>query len=292
MNPLAARLFVGLQYPMPSYLMTAAAHRLARVRLAAVKNRLIRGFVRTFPVNVDECAAPVPEGYETFNDFFTRSLKPDCRPVDPATRAVVSPVDGRLSQAGTIDAGRLLQAKGLDYSLDDLLATDLEDAAHYDGGLFVTAYLAPQDYHRVHAPLAGRLTALRYVPGDLFSVNAATAARVPRLFARNERLVCHFASDAGPFVVVFVGAVNVGSITTPWTGELRPRRRGVVSELDIRRTETNPYVEKGDLLGWFNFGSSVILLLPRAAARLDDGLDAGAKLRMGERIATLTGLST
>lgn len=281
-----ARVFVWLQYLLPKHALTALCHRVARVHNRRVKDALIRGFVRLFPVDTSEAALPVPDGYASFNDFFTRELKPGARPVDDADGTLIAPADGTISEAGDVVQGRLLQAKGVYYSLEDLLATDLADAANFADGTFVTIYLAPQDYHRVHAPAGGRLTAARHVPGDLFSVNEATARRLPGLFARNERLVCHFSTAAGPLALIFVGALNVGSITTRWSGELRPRRRGVVRELDLGRSGEDLEVEKGELLGWFNMGSSVILLLPKGACELPASLRPGTRLRMGEALAT------
>ena len=207
------------------------------------------------------------------------------REIDDDEDAIVSPVDGTVSVAGTIQASSIFQAKGINYSLDDLLATDLDTAAGYIDGSFATIYLAPYNYHRVHAPLAGELTAARYVPGDLFSVNEATVSRVQGLFRRNERLVMHFRTATGPAALIFVGALNVGSISTPWTGEIRPRKDGVVDVLDISTHPTE--VEKGDLLGWFNMGSTVILLLPAGACEWDDDLQPGETLRMGEEIGEL-----
>ncbi len=291
MKSVKARLFVWLQYLLPRHGLTAMVYRLARMRQPAIKNALIRGFVRLFDVNTDEAASEVPDGYATFNDFFTRELKPGSRPLDASARSLVSPVDGTVSAAGTISRGMLLQAKNHHYSLQDLLATDLEEADGFDGGHFITIYLAPYNYHRVHAPLAGRLTAARYVPGDLFSVNDNTVSQLPGLFARNERLVCHFATAAGPFSLLFVGALNVGSITTPWTGELRPRAHGVAEQLDIHRGDPGTNVDKGDLLGWFNMGSTVIMLLPRGACELGDALQNGKTVRMGETLATLHGIT-
>ncbi len=292
MSSAAARLFVWLQYLLPRYALTRLCYRIARIRQTRLKNLLIRGFVRLFPVNTDEAGAAVPDGYATFNDFFTRDLKVGARPIDPAPNAIVSPADGRISELGRIEHGTLLQAKGMRYSLEDLLATDIDDAANFEDGNFVTIYLAPQDYHRVHAPQAGRLTASRYVPGDLFSVNDATAERLPRLFARNERLVCHFATDLGPLVLIFIGALNVGSITTLWSGELRPRRHGLPSELELPQVQNGYTVERGGLLGWFNMGSSVIVLLPRTASRLRDDLRPGTPVRMGEALATRRDIAT
>ncbi|MEQ8207963.1 MAG: archaetidylserine decarboxylase [Woeseia sp.] len=287
MSNFKGRLFVYLQHLLPRFGVTAMIYRLTRVQHTAIKNLLIRSFIRLFKVDTQELDTPVPDGYATFNDFFIRQLKADARPVSEDANVLTSPVDGTISEAGKISHGRLFQAKGHYYSLRDLLATDLEDASHYNDGKFATIYLAPHNYHRVHAPFAGHLTAARYVPGDLFSVNQATVSHLPGLFARNERLICHFDSELGPFVVIFVGAMNVGSISTPWSGEIRPRRKGMVEQLDLADSPLDRQVKKGDLLGWFNMGSTVILLLPRAV-KLQDSLQPGKPMRMGEDLATIS----
>lgn len=279
-------LFVGLQFLLPRYLLTAAIYRLARLRLVPLKNAFINSFIKLFAVDTDDAAAEVPNGYATFNDFFTRELRAGARPIDSANRSVVSPVDGTVSAAGPIAEGMLLQAKGHHYSLQDLLATDLPDAKAFAEGHFITIYLAPYNYHRVHAPVGGKLVTARYVPGDLFSVNEATVSQLAGLFTRNERLICHFTTDAGPVAVLFVGALNVGSISTPWTGEIRPRKKGVVEQVTLSESAAT-VVQKGDLLGWFNMGSTVIVLLPRGAATLRGELPGGTTVRMGEPLANL-----
>jgi phosphatidylserine decarboxylase len=278
-------LFVILQYVLPKHLLTALVYRVARIRRPGIKNFLIRAFVRAFDVDVDEVLKPVPDGFKTFNEFFIRELDAGERPVDDRDEMLVSPVDGTVSIAGSLQGGMLVQVKGMSYSLEELLATDLENAHAYDDGQFATIYLAPYNYHRVHAPIDGSLVAARYVPGDLFSVSAETVARVRGLFRRNERLVLHFDTPLGPAAVILVGALNVGSISTPWTGEIRPRANGVVEALDISAHSAD--VRKGDLLGWFNMGSTVILLLPRAACEWNDDLEPGETVRMGEAIAKL-----
>jgi phosphatidylserine decarboxylase len=275
-----------LQYLLPRYWLTALVHRLARVRAPAVKNFLIRRFTRLYGVDTSEVRLAVPGGFATFNDFFVRELAPGARPVDPAPGAIVSPVDGTVSQAGAIEGNALLQAKGMNYALDELLAAQSGSAGAYRDGAFATLYLAPHNYHRVHAPCAAGLRAMHYVPGDLFSVNAATAARVRGLFRRNERLILEFATDYGPAALIFVGALNVGSITTPWTGEIRPRRHGVVETLDPGRTRT---VDTGELLGWFNLGSTVILLFPPGACEWHPSLQPGSTVRMGQAIGRRPG---
>ncbi len=281
-----ARLFVYLQYLLPKHLLTSIVYRVARIRTRAVKNGLIKGFLGIYDVDVGEVDKKIPDDFATFNDFCTRELAAGARPVDAAPDALVSPVDGTLSQAGMLRSQRILQAKGIDYTLDDLLAIDLEQARAFRNGAFATIYLAPYNYHRVHAPMDGELVAAHYVPGDLFSVNNATARFVPGLFRRNERLNLHFRTASGPMAVIFVGALNVGSITTPWTGEIRPRRSGVVETMDISSHTRD--VRKGDLLGWFNMGSTVILLLPENSCDWNPDFEPGAITRMGEPIGRLS----
>jgi phosphatidylserine decarboxylase len=279
-----ANAFVILQYLLPRHWLTTVTYRIARIRNPRIKDFLITRFVRLYDVDTDEIKLDLPQDFRTFNDFFVRELNDGAREIDGNADAITSPVDGTLSVAGTLQTDSLLQAKGINYSLDDLLATDLEESASYIGGRFATIYLAPYNYHRVHAPLEGELVAARYVPGDLFSVNDATVSRVPGLFRRNERLILHFRTAHGSAVLILVGALNVGSISTRWSGEIRPRKGGIVDAIDISRHD--PRVRKGDLLGWFNMGSTVILLLPDDCCEWDDDLEPGDRLRMGESIGT------
>lgn len=278
-------LFVWLQYLLPRAAMTAAVYRLARIRTRWIKDAMIRGFVRMFDVDLAEIGQEVPHDFRTLNDFFTRELAHDARPIDANADAIVSPVDGTVSAAAAIDDNRIFQAKGIDYTLEDLLATDIDRADAFREGRFATIYLAPYNYHRVHMPLDGRLLAAHYVPGDLFSVNGSTAAHVPGLFSRNERLNLHFTTAVGPMVVVLVGALNVGSISTPWSGEIRPRKSGVVESIDLSAAPRS--VRKGDLLGWFNMGSTVILLLPRDSCAWHDDFNAGVTTVVGKAIGEL-----
>jgi len=287
MKQLKAWLFLTLQRLIPRSLLTRLVHWLTRIRTSSVKNFLIRHFVKAYKVDVEEVLLPVPDGFASFNDFFIRELKPRQRPVDPDDAAIVSPADGTVSAAGSIEKDRIFQAKGLHYTLTDLLATDLADVDNFVGGAFATIYLAPYNYHRVHCPLAGRLTAARYVPGDLFSVNAATVSLLPNLFTRNERLVCHFETASGPMVVILVGAMNVGSINTIWTGELKPRKRGVADDIDLRSVGTDTAVAKGDLLGWFNMGSTVIMLFPASVTECFATLESDRMVRVGESIGSI-----
>jgi phosphatidylserine decarboxylase len=280
-----AKAFVLLQYLLPRHWLTAIIWRIARIRHTGTKNFLITKFASAFDVDLEEVKLDVPGDFATFNDFFIRELADNARPIDDDAEAIVSPVDGTVSFAGDIHGDSIFQAKGIDYSLGDLLATDMDEAEHYIDGCFATIYLAPYNYHRVHAPLAGELVGARYVPGDLFSVNEATVANLDGLFRRNERLVMHFRTPQGPAVLIFVGALNVGSISTPWTGEIRPRKAGVVDVLELSAHPTA--VEKGDLLGWFNMGSTVILLFPKGVCEWDDDLEPGETLKMGVEIGEL-----
>jgi len=262
-------------------------NRLARVRNKFVKDTLIRQFVRAYPVDVDEVSRPIPSGFDSFNDFFTRSLHDDARPVDSDDKSVTSPADGVVSECGRLQSDQLLQAKGKTYGLVDLLATDTAQAAKFVDGSFATIYLAPHNYHRVHSPLTAKLTSLVYVPGDLYSVNENTARFLPRLFTRNERLVCHFEGQHGPFVLVMVGAMNVGTIDTIWTGPIRPQRRGLAQALDPTLFANTPSVDKGEMIGWFNMGSTVILLLPPQNEDCLSGLAKGDSVKVGEKIGNL-----
>ncbi|MEM7503908.1 MAG: archaetidylserine decarboxylase [Pseudomonadota bacterium] len=285
MASVRAATFVFLQYLVPKHALTAVVYHLARARWPWLKDLLIRLLVRLYRIDIEELDRPTPRGFESLNAFFTRPLAPGARPIDQDASAFISPVDGSVSACGTINRDQLFQAKGKHYSLIDLLATNVADADDFVGGSFATIYLAPHNYHRVHAPLAGELLSVRHIPGSLFSVNADTVNAIDNLFCRNERLVCRFATSAGAVAVVFVGALNVGSITTPWTGELRAGRP-VGCEFPI---ETGTRVSKGDLLGWFNMGSTVILLAE--AGRVDwlNDLVPGAVCTMGQSLGTLNG---
>ncbi len=280
------RLFAVLQHLLPRHALTALVYRLARIRYTPVKNVMIRGFVRLFDVDVSDAKQRTPDDFATFNDFFIRELADGARPVDPAPGRVVSPVDGTVSVAAALRDDSIVQAKGIDYSLADLFAIDLAEAHAFDGGKVATIYLAPYNYHRVHMPFDGTLTAMHYVPGDLFSVNSATARSINGLFHRNERLNVMFDTAFGPAALVFVGALNVGSISTPWTGEIRPRRNGIVEQPGKANLPVT--LERGDLLGWFNMGSTVILLLPHGSFRWHDDLTEGKVVRMGQALGETT----
>ncbi|MBT8101874.1 MAG: phosphatidylserine decarboxylase [Gammaproteobacteria bacterium] len=278
--------FVALQYLLPRHWLTAVIYRVARIRNKRVKDVLITRFVKLYDVDTDEIKLELPGGFATFNDFFVRELNDNAREIDTDKHSIIAPADGTVSLAGSLCANSLLQAKGLEYTLDDLLATDLDESLAYVDGRFATIYLAPYNYHRVHAPFDAELVAARYVPGDLFSVNEATVSKVAGLFRRNERLVMHFKTASGPAVLILVGALNVGSISTPWSGEIRPRKAGSVDAIALSGHDTR--VLKGDLLGWFNMGSTVILLLPDGGFEWHAALEPGQTLRMGQSIGTYT----
>ena len=284
-----ARLFAYLQFFLPKFWLTAIVYRLTRIRHPGFKDFLITGFVRLYDVETQDIKLALPADFASFNEFFIRELSDHTRPIDAGEHSIVSPVDGTVSQAGRLRRNALLQAKGIEYSLDDLLATNLDDARAYTAGHFATIYLAPYNYHRVHAPMAGKLESASYVPGDLFSVNQATAANISGLFRRNERLILNFRTATGPLAVIFVGALNVGSISTPWSGEIRPRHSGIVETIDLGPDKIS--VAKGDLLGWFNMGSTVILLLPEGSCDWHELLVADATVQMGTSIGVLRSAS-
>jgi phosphatidylserine decarboxylase len=282
------RLFVAMQHVLPQHTLSRVVHRLTRTPARGVKNRLISAFVTHFKPRMTEAREPNPLAYGSFNEFFTRELKDGARAVDQDARTVVSPVDGTVSQIGSLEAHRLLQAKNRYYALADLLGGDSEWTRRFAGGTFATLYLAPYDYHRIHMPLTGRLAAAWFVPGRLFSVNAVTAASVAGLFARNERVVCCFEGERVPFAVVLVGALFVGSMATVWHGDVTPRQPRRTSTLPLENVPAPLTLPKGAEMGRFNMGSTVILLFPPHASKWRDGLAAGNLVRMGEPIGYLS----
>ena len=270
-------LFATLQQLVPQQQLSKVAGRLAASRHPYVKRAFIRSFAKAYHVSLDEYERQSFNAYESFNDFFTRELKGDVRPIDTTADGIVSPADGMISQLGQIDDHKLLQAKGRYYDVGQLLA-DSEDGHYFADGSFATVYLAPSNYHRVHMPFDGTLTKTRYVPGTLFSVNNTTADNVPDLFARNERLVCMFDTKYGKAAVVMVGAMIVAGIETVATGK--------ISRTDnIQEAEHDMSFEKGDELGRFYLGSTAIVVLPKAAkADWLDGIQAHSIVKMGQLI--------
>ena len=282
-----ARLFVAIQHLLPQHSLSRVVHRIARSRSKPVKNVLISAFVRGFRPDMSEAEQSDPRSYASFNDFFTRALRPGARPIERDARVLVSPVDGTISQIGRLDGRRLIQAKGHDFELDALLAGSPDQVQRFTGGSFATLYLAPYNYHRIHMPLAGTLRAAWFVPGRLFSVNAVTTAAVPGLFARNERVVCIFDSPAIEFAMVLVGALFVGSISTVWHGDVTPGGPRRVRQLPITDLAAPLQLDKGAEMGRFNMGSTVILLLPPGAADWLPDLRPGSRIRVGQPLARL-----
>ncbi len=282
MSRIAERAFIGLQYLLPQHFLSGVVRWVTRSRIGFVRTALVRSFLRHYPVDLSEAAHGEVADYASFNDFFTRRLRAGARVHDPDPRAALCPVDGTVSQAGAIEGGTLLQAKGLYYSAAALLGGDAGLAAEFAGGAFATLYLAPHNYHRIHMPLAGTLRVARFVPGDLFSVNAATAEAVPGLFTRNERIACVFDTPVGPMAVVLVGALFVGSMSLAWAGEVRARHR---RRYDLPAHDPIIALDRGAELGWFNMGSTVIVMFPRQGPALVEGLRPGRSVRVGERLA-------
>jgi phosphatidylserine decarboxylase len=283
--PMSDRLAVLPQYLLPKQALTAFAGWVAGAQWGGATTSLIRWFVGRYGVNMAEAAEPDIAQYASFNQFFTRALKPGARPL--ASAALVSPVDGAISQFGGIDGQRIFQAKGHDYSATALLGGDSALAAHFHGGHFATLYLSPKDYHRIHMPCAGRLLRMVHVPGELFSVNPTTARGVPGLFARNERVVCVFdgdGQDAGPWVLVLVGATIVGSMATAWHGVVNPPRPGRLREWGY--ADQRIEFRQGDEMGRFLLGSTVVMLFPPGPLRFNPGWAPGGAIRMGEAMAS------
>jgi phosphatidylserine decarboxylase len=292
------RLFVLLQYPLPHHLLSRIVRGLTRLPLGPLLRPLLVLFVRHFRVDLDEAADSSLASYPTFNRFFTRALRPSARPIVGGESQIACPVDGTVSQAGAIESNRLFQAKGHDYTLEALLGGDTALAKEFISGAFATIYLSPRDYHRIHMPEGGRLRRMVYVPGRLFSVNAVTTRQVPGLFARNERLVCVFDTAHGPMAVILVGALFVGSMETVWDGpaERTAWRAQAVSTLapgvkvaDCLESGKNVVLKRGDELGRFNMGSTVILLFAERAMRLDAAIRAERPVKLGQLLGEWTG---
>ena len=278
MSPLTA-----LTYVLPHRLLSSLARRLAYSTNPSIKQWLIDSVTRKFGVDLSEAAEPDPRAYPSFNAFFTRALKPGARIADPDPSALLMPADGHISQCGDIVDGRIFQAKGQSYTAAELLG-DAEAARPFADGLFATVYLSPRDYHRVHMPWTGTLRETVHVPGRLFSVGTDAVASVPRLFARNERLVCHFDTEFGPMASVMVGALLVSGVETVWSGVEIPAYGDRITRKDYRGKGIE--LERFAEMARFNYGSTVIVLLPRGVAALDPALKAESPVRLGQRLAS------
>lgn len=272
--------FIAFQHIAPQHALSRLAGLLAESTSPWLRDALIRRFVAAFDVDMSQAARGIGE-FASFNDFFTRELKPGARPLADAQRFILSPADGAISQLGDITGGRILQAKGRDYSVAEILGGAAGEAARFEGGRFMTIYLSPRDYHRVHMPASGRLQTTAYLPGDLFSVNQETAEEVERLFARNERLACLFDGPDGRFASIMVGAMIVAGIDTVWPNNFRTHARAVVRE-DFSAAPRD--FAAGDEMGRFYLGSTVVLLFEPGRVEWLDGLKPGDPLRMGQAI--------
>ena len=278
------RLAVLPQYLLPKQALTHFAGFVASRRRGWVTTEIIRRFVAKYRVNMDEALDSDIASYLTFNDFFTRALKPGARPL--AQAGLVCPVDGAISHFGAIEHDQLIQAKGHSYSTTAMLGGDQALAEPYLNGSFATIYLSPKDYHRIHMPADGRLSRMIYVPGELFSVNPVTARGVPGLFARNERVVCVFESARGPFVLALVGATIVGSMATVWHGVVNPPRGKAVREWRYPASgQPEIVLKQGEEMGRFLLGSTVVLLFPKGPLRFNPDWTPGGAVRLGETMA-------
>jgi phosphatidylserine decarboxylase len=284
-SPAMSRLAVAPQYLLPKRLLTQWMGHLASWRAGALTHWVVRRFIAKYKVDMSEAADPRVESYASFNDFFTRALRAGVRPI--ADAPFVCPVDAAISQFGPIEHDQIFQAKGHSYSTQALVGGDGELAGRFDHGHFATLYLAPRDYHRIHMPCDARLKRMIYVPGDLFSVNPLTARHVPQLFARNERVVCVFDTEWGPFVNVLVGATIVGSVATVWHGVVNPPRTPGIREWrydgqDIR-------LRKGEEMGRFLLGSTVVMLFPKNVVAFHPDWAPTKPVKLGEAMASYAG---
>lgn len=274
-------LFVASQYLTPHHALSRLTGWLAESEFGPIRDTFIRRFARHFDVDLSEAERSELSEYRNFNDFFTRALKPGVRPMPDAPDTLACPVDGAVSQAGRIESGRLFQAKGRDFTAAELLGGDTEQAKRFQDGQFATLYLSPKDYHRIHMPCDGTLVRTTFVPGRLFSVNTVTAERVPRLFARNERLVCEFDTDRGRMILVLVGAMIVASIETTWAGVVAPYQRDIIQH---RYDEPSLHLKRGEEMGRFRLGSTVIMLFEKDAIEWSDAITPGAPVRLGQAL--------
>ncbi|MFW1678483.1 archaetidylserine decarboxylase [Pontibacter sp. JAM-7] len=285
MKNFTTRLFILLQHLLPQHLLSRLVGHLAASHTFWLKNLFINWFVRQYDIDMSQAQEERPTAYRCFNDFFTRELKPGIRPIDSTPGSIVSPADGAISQLGDIDYGRIFQAKGRSYSLTALLGGDSKAAAAFVNGQFATVYLSPRDYHRVHMPLDGTLTRTIYVPGDLFSVNQTTAEGVEHLFSRNERLVAFFDTELGPMAMVMVGAMIVAGIETVWSGIEAPRQKQPVNKL-YNQTPEVVVLKKGEEMGRFYLGSTVILLFGPNVMQWQTELSANSPVMLGQQLGT------
>jgi len=273
------------QYLIPQHGISIAAGKLAESRTPWIKNTFISKFAKAYNIDMSIAVEPELARYACFNDFFTRAIRPETRPIDADDNSFCSPVDGAMSQFGAIEQGRIIQAKNHHYSALEILGGDEERAKKYENGQFCTIYLAPKDYHRIHMPCKGKLTAMSHIPGKLFSVNPLTANNVPNLFARNERVVAYFDTDFGELALVSVGATIVGSVETVWAGTVTPPTQKSVRTWEYTGEESIT-LAKGEEMGRFKLGSTVVLLMENANWQWAEGIKNGGDLMLGEKLVT------
>jgi phosphatidylserine decarboxylase len=282
------RLIAGLQKWIPARSMGRLIYRLSRSERPWLKNRLIVVFAWFYMVNTHEAEKAVPAGYRSFNEFFTRKLAPDTRPINTRPDSLLCPADGTVAQRGVADKQELLQAKGMTFQSTELLG-DSNMASELSGGSYTTIYLAPYNYHRLHMPLDGTLEKTLFIPGLLYSVSAATTAAIPNLYALNERLVCQFRGPDGPFAMVLVGAMNVASISTAWGGEITTPADGNIVETSYKGQPQAPTLNRGDYMGHFNMGSTVVVLAPPGKCIWESSVRIGDSVRVGQRLGAISG---
>ncbi|MCL4121244.1 UNVERIFIED_CONTAM: hypothetical protein GTU68_036774 [Idotea baltica] len=276
------KLFIFIQHLTPQHLLSRLIGYIAECKIGWIKNSLINYFIKKYDVNMSESAIQDPRQFEHFNDFFTRALKSEARPLSLSKQSVLCPVDGTISQLGAIDQGRIFQAKGYSFNLVDLLGGEISRAKPFINGQFANIYLSPKNYHRVHMPVTGTLKEMVYIPGKLFSVNKTTAEHIPQLFARNERVVCIFDTPFGSMAIILVGAMIVASIETVWAGLITPPKRQLKS---VRYDNKSPItIKQGAELGHFKLGSTVIVLFGIEKIKWCEQLNADTSVIMGQKM--------
>ncbi|MBS0350593.1 MAG: phosphatidylserine decarboxylase [Proteobacteria bacterium] len=279
-------IFIFFQKVLPKHFLSRLLGRLAHSRCRVFKNWTIKIFIKYFEIDLSEAVVTEIDHFPSFNDFFIRKLKPEVRPIPNDPKIIAAPADGIISQMGQIQKGNLLQAKNHLYSLEELLGGDIETSRLFQNGQFCTIYLSPKDYHRVHMPISGKLEKMIYVPGKLFSVNHKSVKGIPRLFNQNERVICLFETAAGPMTMIFVGAMLVGGIVTQWSGKVLPAK----VSFPVEQANTLVFLNQGEEAGFFQWGSTVILLFGEQQIEWRADLNSGARIKVGERIGLLNNL--
>jgi len=273
-----------LQYLLPKHILSRLVAKIANCRVSLLKNFIISQYCKFYNIDMSDAFEPNPLNYSTFNDFFTRALKPNARPITDDPKAIISPVDGKIWQIGKVNANQLINAKGKSYTLEQLIA-DNKDTAQFHNGNFVVLYLAPYNYHRIHMPIEGKLRLMRYIPGKLFSVNPKIVNHIPDVFAKNERVVAMFDTAIGPVMMILVGAMIVGSIETKWAGVVTPNKQTDLTSWDY--SKENIVFERGKEVGSFKLGSTVILLFPEKTVQWDAAFQQNTSIKMGQQLGEM-----